>query len=660
LALAGGYNGRTYLALKAGREAAKEPSGSTPGGQAMIARRRTAPPLKQRLRWTLPLLALLLSPLIATAGAENVRRVLVLCPSNDRQPGNLLFEQGLRTTFAASPTEHVEIYNEYLDSARFSDDRHQGQLAHYLRRKYADIKIDVVIPWLAPSLDFALKYRQELFPTTPIVFGAIEERQLKDRDLGPGVVGVPMTMDMVPTLEVALRLHPGTRRVVVIAGASSTDTYWEAQARQAFRRYEDKAEFVYLSALPLDDVLKEVAQLSEGSIVYYLHIMKDGAGHTFAPAEVAERIAAAAKVPVYGHVGSYLGRGIVGGRLMSFEKEGENAARLALRVMAGEKAESIPIPATSGNDYEFDARQLRRWGIREADLPSGSVVRYREPTFWDLYTWHVTVVIAVCVIGLSLILGFLMQRFYRRRAENGWRDSQCELRALAGRLIQAEEAERRRIARELHDDLNQRLALLAVELDLLGQAPPASGAQLGERLGELSAQVKEVSSAVHELSHNLHPSKLEQLGLVAAVRGLCKEQAQAHNLDVEFTHRGMLPELSADTALCLYRIVQEALGNVVKHSQARHAGVELSANEQEVSLRIVDDGTGFDPQAMNSNEGLGLVSMRERLRLVGGTIVIDSRPSAGTRINVRAPAGANGDGLNSSPGQVLQPHASGL
>jgi signal transduction histidine kinase len=239
-----------------------------------------------------------------------------------------------------------------------------------------------------------------------------------------------------------------------------------------------------------------------------------------------------------------------------------------------------------------------------------------------------------------LVLVSIIDITERRRVEEGLRETQRELRALTGRLLQVQEGERRRIARELHDDLNQRLAVLAIELELLGQVPPETAARLCERLNDLCARVKQLSSAVHALSHNLHPSKLEQLGLVASVRGLCKEYMQAHDLVVEFSDKQIPPSISEDTALCLYRIAQEALRNVAKHSGARHVLVELSGSEAAVSLRIVDDGVGFDLRAPDGKEGLGLVSMRERLHLVGGTIDIDSRPSEGTRIDVRVPMSA--------------------
>lgn len=237
----------------------------------------------------------------------------------------------------------------------------------------------------------------------------------------------------------------------------------------------------------------------------------------------------------------------------------------------------------------------------------------------------------------SFVLASIIDITERKRAEGVSRESQRELRTLSARLLQAQETERRRIARELHDDLNQSLALIAVELDLLARDPDGPGAARNGRVHELSDRVKELSSAVHELSHRLHPAKLEQLGLVTSLRGLCNELSHVHGLGLELAAEQVPSSIPVDTALCLYRIAQEALRNVVKHSGARHARVELRGGPDAISLRVSDDGSGFEPDSAAGKEGLGLVSMRERLRLVGGEITVDSRPAGGARIDVRAP-----------------------
>ncbi len=229
-----------------------------------------------------------------------------------------------------------------------------------------------------------------------------------------------------------------------------------------------------------------------------------------------------------------------------------------------------------------------------------------------------------------LIRGASLDITARRQAEEA-------ARSLSGRLIHAQEAERKRLARELHDDVNQSLALLAVELDMSAQKPPATSSAVSERMRDLSDQVKSLSSSVHRLSHELHPAKLEQLGLVPAVRGFCRELGAAHGITIEYEPHAVPRLVPDEIALCLYRIVQEALQNVIKHSGSAIAKVQLMPKENELCLIVSDQGCGFDPMITTDDGSLGLVSMRERVRLVGGQITVESRKGEGTRIAVQIP-----------------------
>jgi signal transduction histidine kinase len=581
--------------------------------------------------------ALLLTAACAAAESDGGRLVVVLYPaSSDGTPGQRLVDRAIRDTFAAGTAERVEIVNEYIDYAPAVDGERARFQVEYLRRKHAGRKIDLVIAGLSSALDFAVRERPTAFPGVPIVHYAVDAGELKSRRLPADVVGRPVAFDLTGTLDLALRMHPGTRRVYVIAGAAPFDAYWEGQARQAFRSYEGPLEFVYWSGLPLDQMLAQVGQLPPRSIIYYLHVGQDDAGRGYVPAEVLELLGSRANAPIYGHVDTYVGRGAVGGHVFSFYSAGADAARTGLRLLAGERPEAIGEQEPSPNVYMFDWPQLRRWGINESHLPTGSEVRNREFSFFYLYKWQIIAAASLCVVQAMVIAGLLIQRFHRRQAESRLRDSQHELRELTGRLLLAQETERRRIARELHDDLNQNLALLSVELDLLRQSPPGAAAELGRRLQELTGRVKQLCSGVHDLSHQLHPSKLEQLGLVAALGSLCKELTRTHGLPIEFRHRGVPGVLTDDVALSLYRVAQEALGNAIKHSGAGRAEVELAGAPGEVRMRVSDDGSGFDPAAAGQ-EGLGLVSMRERLRFVGGEIAFGAGPSGGTRVYVRIP-----------------------
>jgi len=231
-----------------------------------------------------------------------------------------------------------------------------------------------------------------------------------------------------------------------------------------------------------------------------------------------------------------------------------------------------------------------------------------------------------------LVIALLANLARRRQAE-------IRLRKLSGRLIRAQEEERARVAKELHDGLSQDLALIAVELDLCGQKPPAEMAQARARMPELSARLREVSGEVHRISHALHPAKLQQLGLAAAIGGFCRELEAGGNIAVRFAARDVPRTLPNEIALCLYRVAQEALQNVVKHSGASAARVELTGSGDAIHLMVSDQGKGFDVQSAQASSSLGLTSMRERILLVHGRIEIDSEAGQGTRIAAHTPLG---------------------
>ena len=205
------------------------------------------------------------------------------------------------------------------------------------------------------------------------------------------------------------------------------------------------------------------------------------------------------------------------------------------------------------------------------------------------------------------------------------------------RLIQAHEQERTRVAAELHDDLSQRMALLQVGLGQFEQDVPGLSSHARDQLHNIAKVATKVSSGLHAISQQLHPSKLDILGLVASVDALCREVSDQHKLRIQFVHHAVPRQLPKDVTLCLFRIAQEALQNVVQHSGSADAAVELSADEDHLELSISDSGAGFSLASAKLATGIGLISMQERMRLVGGHLSIESGSSHGTCIRVRIP-----------------------
>ena len=226
--------------------------------------------------------------------------------------------------------------------------------------------------------------------------------------------------------------------------------------------------------------------------------------------------------------------------------------------------------------------------------------------------------------------------------------AEAVLANVSRRLVEAQEQERARIARELHDDIGQRLALLAIELEQLQQNSLDLPAEVRGRMGEVGKQTSEIATDIQSLSHKLHLSKLEYLGVAAAMRGFCKELGEQQKVEIDFRSHGLPSPVPPDISLCLFRVLQEALHNAAKHSGVRHFEVRLWGMSGEIHLTVADSGAGFDNEAAKESRGLGLISMEERLKILNGTFSIESQPKRGTTIHARVPVRSASDSMRAA------------
>jgi signal transduction histidine kinase len=270
----------------------------------------------------------------------------------------------------------------------------------------------------------------------------------------------------------------------------------------------------------------------------------------------------------------------------------------------------------------YDWRELERWNIDPSRLPPGSEIRFRPPSLWDQHRMAIIATGAVLLLQAALIAGLLIQRGRRRRAEQ-------EAQHLGGRILTAQEDERRRLAREMHDDVTQRLAALAIDA---ARMQNDDGSTRGNALETIRERLVGLSEDVHALSYRLHPSVIEDLGLVAALRVECNRVARQEPIRVDFDARDVPAKVPSSTGICLFRVAQEALRNVVRHARASNVEVSLEAKNGGITLAVRDDGRGLGESSADKRASLGLVSMRERVRLVGGKLDIVSRPNQGTSV----------------------------
>ncbi|MBL8541090.1 MAG: sensor histidine kinase [Betaproteobacteria bacterium] len=271
----------------------------------------------------------------------------------------------------------------------------------------------------------------------------------------------------------------------------------------------------------------------------------------------------------------------------------------------------------------YDWRALARWGIPESRLPERSEVRFRPPSLWEQHKLVILSTVGIVLLQAALIAGLLVQRARARRAES-------KSAALAGHLLTAHEDERRRLARELHDDMTQRLARLAIDAARIERGASVAPAEGIAR--SLREELVRLSEDVHALSYRLHPSVLDELGLAAALQAECDRLSRQASIAVEVDVRDLPQPLPREPALCLFRVAQEALRNIARHAQAHAAVVSLAAFDGGLQLAVRDDGRGFDAARSNERPSLGQMSMRERVRLLGGKLDIESAPGHGTTV----------------------------
>ena len=347
-----------------------------------------------------------------------------------------------------------------------------------------------------------------------------------------------------------------------------------------------------------------------GTVVLFGLLYVDAAGIPYLENYALSELRASSNVPIFSFYESELGLGTVGGSLLGNVESAAVAANIASRTLRGEWTKDDRLTRLNVTAPRFDWRELKRFNIDEARLPPGSEVLFRPPTMWEQHKQIVLAAVALLVVQSGLIVALVAQRSRRRRAEG-------ESSALSGRLLTVHEDERRRLARELHDDVTQRLARLAIDAARLesGQSMSTSNQR-----PTVHADLVRLSDDVHALSYRLHPSILDDLGLEEALKAECEHVARQGDVRVDVDVRTVPNKLPQDVALCIFRVAQEALRNVVRHAHASVATVTLMMKNGGLILEVGDNGHGFESANLSDHPSLGHASMEERIRLVRGRL----------------------------------------
>ena len=297
----------------------------------------------------------------------------------------------------------------------------------------------------------------------------------------------------------------------------------------------------------------------------------------------------------------------------------------------------IPLPLLLWAAVRFGSSGLSLSVLCIALVSISYMLHGREPfPFASLRQNVSSLQILLCVVVVPLMFLSAVMAEARRAQES--------LRSISSSLIAAQEHERHRIARELHDDYNQRLAMLAIDLERLAACNGDASGEASQHLRQLSDRASELGADLHSLSHSLHSSTLESLGLVEGVKAFCEEFAEQQSVQIDFSHQNIPRGIPEDAALCLFRIAQEGLRNFKRHSGADRAEVRLEWSGERLHLTVFDRGKGFDTKNPSADSGIGIRSMQERLRVLGGQLEIESRPMEGVRIDAWLPYNAAREG----------------
>lgn len=575
------------------------------------------------------LTALVLSYFTPASHGQVKKNVLMINEVGQSHPAVMLVTDQILSALRSDPRFDAELHWENLDAIDISDDA-RNELRDAIARKYRDHKWDLIVLVGPDPLQLLAEPSRTFYPGVPVVFCCSVPGQVASRSTDSRSTGSWLQLDPAKTLEAALRLLPDTRQVFVIGGQSKYDRGLTTLVKTGLTSHETRLDVTYLTDLPMKELQERLRHLPSHSIVLFISLHKDAAGREFLnAAEALPLIVASSNAPAFGMSDTYLGHGIVGGFVVSFEEQGKIAARNLLEILGGKPPQEIPV-VHGPSLYVFDWRQLRRWNLDQSKLPAGSTILFREPTLWERHR-SIALAALLIIVSLSLLTIYLLLKRKQLKA------ARLVQEQLSGMLINAQEAERRRLAGEIHDDFSQRLAVLALGLGTAAHNSPESPQEAHRQLQELSDQASNISGDLHTLSHRLHSATLESLGLAQGMSAFCKEFSAQQNVRIDFIQDHIPRQVNPDVALCAFRIVQEGLRNMKKHSGASSAQVRLQVVDSTIHLLVSDQGVGFNPRKLGMSEGLGIRSMKERARLLEGRLEIRSKAGEGTIIEVSLP-----------------------
>jgi signal transduction histidine kinase len=585
----------------------------------------------------------LLLPGLAAAEPSH-RSVLVLDQSSAGLPFNSALAAAVRLTLNAAGTPPISFYSEHLDANRFFGSEYEDNFVQFLKVKYRERPINVVVAVGVSALDFIARRREQIWPSVPVVFAAIDETTIRRLTLPGNVTGVTMQLSLLDMVRVARIVVPDLKAVAMVGDPLERQTFYR-HFKEELPAVTSELQLIDLMNLPMAELERRLVALPNNAAVIYTGIYYDSQGVSYVPAELVTQIAAWSNRPVVVNVSSYLNKGAIGGYIVQADPIGQQAANLALRILAGESASDIP-PVKIPSQLIFEWPALQRWGINEASLPSAGEIRFRVPGLWEQYRWQIVLVCAALITQACLISWLIGEHRRRSAAEVQSRNAMTELThmnrvATAGELTAS-------IAHEVNQPLTGIITRASAALRWLAAETPdldkvrtaldqivAAGERAAAIVSSVRAMFKKEITKQDEIDfHELIPSVLD----------IVRVELEKHAVERRLELHGNLPIIKGDQVQ-LQQVILNLVMNAIDAMQSVHYRLLVVRAEEierlAVRVTIEDTGVGIDPknvdrifQALFTTKplgmGIGLSICRSIIESHGGRLWVSGANAYGS------------------------------
>jgi signal transduction histidine kinase len=598
------------------------------------------------------------------SGAQGQRpwRVLMVHSYGSSAPPFTTHSTAFESTIKQELGTDVDLDEVSLDMARYAQPDMEQAFADFMAKRISEWQPDLVVPIGAPAGRFVAKFRDRLFPKTPVVYTGMDRRTLPIDAFAKNATFVGEDFDLKGLMEDILQLDPKTNNVVVILGATPLERYWTKEFQEAFAPFAGRVKFTWVNDLSFDQMLDLVAKLPPHSFVLLGMLMRDASGVTYNEDDALARLHAVSRAPINGMYQHEVGLGIVGGRLYQGELEGAESARVAAKILRGQPASNFPPKVIGTRTPLYDWRELRRWQFSESRLSPGSVVLFRQPTTWERYRWHVFTALAVIAAQAVCIFALIVQLRRRRIAEVARRRAEAETQQKRAQLEHVTRvATLGELTATLSHELKQPLNAISLSSSLgihLLNAPQPDLKEIRETFSGISAitqRAGEMIQGMREMLKRDTPgfSAVDLNRVIRTVERIAHSDAEMHGVAVQL-------DLSPGISPVMGDIVQlqQVMLNLMLNAFAAMKKSELDArrlivrtnltDESEVLIEVRDSGTGiapaklesiFDPFTTSKPEGLGmgLSICRTIIERHGGKIWAANNPEGGATLSITLP-----------------------